>query len=354
MSHEAYHWALRQDVPPTERFVLSILADRSNHEGVSWPGYNNLAALTGYTTRTLKRAVAALEERGLLEIEARRTEGGRTTSNLYRLRLDRGRTLLEIVTREQRWRDERTGQQVLFPAEETPVGEGDTRSPSPESDGASPVDNPVHQTPELSTRVTEDHPQGDRVSPTEGDRGSPLELEINQDPLIQGSTTATSSAVDEKDTGLSAGDAIAQGAPDGAPGTVADDDAPAPPSTLAEEVRQHEDGEGDQRSAAEAHFALVDAAFRRRFGAAWTKRSSGARRDVWLSVLASMSAAQVGHGIAEASKPSNQAPPSAYAFATLALPRPPQDPPAGPPPWPPASRDVGHAAAARIRRMLGS
>lgn len=159
--------------------------------------------------------------------------------------------------------------------------------------------------------------------------------------------------MDEKDTGLAAGDANTQGAPDGSPCAVADDHAPAPPSTLAEEVRQDEDGAADQRSAAEAHFALVDAAFRRRFGAAWTKRSSGARRDVWLSVLASMSAAQVGTGIAEASKPANQAPPSAYAFATLALPRRPE-PPSGPPPWPPASRDVGHAHAARIRRMLGS
>ena len=103
MSAEALTWAFRQNsLKPAERFVLVVLADRANQEGVCWPGYKDIAFRTGYTERRVQQLVGALVRTGLVEKSERTGQRGRQTSNLYILRLERGVGFSEIGRRLQR------------------------------------------------------------------------------------------------------------------------------------------------------------------------------------------------------------------------------------------------------------
>ena len=89
MSIEALNWALtqmqRDDMSTSTRFVLMILANRSDPEGVCWPSQQYIQDRTGLSTETVRSACKKLQEFGLLEIEPRLLENGRRTSNHYQL-----------------------------------------------------------------------------------------------------------------------------------------------------------------------------------------------------------------------------------------------------------------------------
>lgn len=88
MSVEATTWAWRQpDLTPSERLVLVALADHASNDGACWPGLRGLAEKVDLTRRTVRRIVASLEERELLQREQRRDGDGRQTSNLIVLQM---------------------------------------------------------------------------------------------------------------------------------------------------------------------------------------------------------------------------------------------------------------------------
>lgn len=90
MSHVALAWALRQDLKPIPKFVLVVLADAANSEGVCWPRIATIADKTGISARTVQRSLQLLVRRALLSIEQRYRSDGSCSSNLYRLHIDLG------------------------------------------------------------------------------------------------------------------------------------------------------------------------------------------------------------------------------------------------------------------------
>ena len=90
MSYAALEWAFRQDLETISKFVLVVLADAANREGVCWPRIATIARKTGVSTRTVQRALRLKARRGLISIEERYRPDGSRSSNRYRLHLDRG------------------------------------------------------------------------------------------------------------------------------------------------------------------------------------------------------------------------------------------------------------------------
>ena len=88
MSVAALAWAFRQDLHPTPKLTLLALANfAGNEEGTCWPSIATLQRYTGQSRSTVFKALEHLKAADLIEIEMR-SERGRQSSNLYRLRLD--------------------------------------------------------------------------------------------------------------------------------------------------------------------------------------------------------------------------------------------------------------------------
>lgn len=90
MSLEASRWAWEvQGISSGQKFVLVALADFADPSGECFPSHKTLCKRTGIKQlKTVREHIAALESAGLLERVMRHDQGGRITSNLYRLRLD--------------------------------------------------------------------------------------------------------------------------------------------------------------------------------------------------------------------------------------------------------------------------
>lgn len=72
MSFQAMAWAVDLELPMKEKFVLLMLANRTNHDtGRCDPSHKRLAKDCGMSQSTVKRAIVLLEQRGLLVIEQR-------------------------------------------------------------------------------------------------------------------------------------------------------------------------------------------------------------------------------------------------------------------------------------------
>ncbi|GEM_PF-1332864 len=84
MSIEARDWAYSQTLKAPAKPVLVALAERADSRGRNcWPSIAQLAEMTGYGKSSVKRALVALEEQGL--VERIRSKGGRTSSYVLRL-----------------------------------------------------------------------------------------------------------------------------------------------------------------------------------------------------------------------------------------------------------------------------
>jgi pyocin large subunit-like protein len=88
VSIAATDWALRQDLRSTPKFVLMVLADAANGQGVCWPRVSLIAGRVGASKRTIQRAIQLLVRRGLITVEQRYRDDGSCSSNLYRLLLE--------------------------------------------------------------------------------------------------------------------------------------------------------------------------------------------------------------------------------------------------------------------------
>lgn len=85
-------WAAEQATGgPMPKLVLLVLAEHANREGRATTSVATLSRETEASERTVRRALGALVERGLIA-RARRHDGtGATVANAYRLLLDRDR-----------------------------------------------------------------------------------------------------------------------------------------------------------------------------------------------------------------------------------------------------------------------
>lgn len=84
MSNKALTWAFDQDLPMAQKFTLVVLADYADEEHSCFPGQATIARKIGATERTVRNALASLEEAGLLYREHRyRANGSRTTDRYF-------------------------------------------------------------------------------------------------------------------------------------------------------------------------------------------------------------------------------------------------------------------------------
>lgn len=83
MSFKWAGWAWEQEVGPTVKLVLLALADTANDDGTCWPGVRYLIQKSGLSERTVRTALASLQEFGCLKSEMRFRHDGSQTSNLY-------------------------------------------------------------------------------------------------------------------------------------------------------------------------------------------------------------------------------------------------------------------------------
>lgn len=89
MSFQAMAWAVDQKLPMKEKFVLLMLANRTNHDtGRCDPSHKRLADDCGMSVASVKRAIRELVEDGYLSVEGR-TKNGEKQPNQYRLHLER-------------------------------------------------------------------------------------------------------------------------------------------------------------------------------------------------------------------------------------------------------------------------
>ncbi|MGH8607458.1 MAG: helix-turn-helix domain-containing protein [Gammaproteobacteria bacterium] len=91
MSIAAMNWAWGQALPPTPKLVLMALADAAaDDHGVCWPSAATLARKCSVSTRTVRRILQELVQRGLIDTEARFRKDGSRTANRYVMALRGG------------------------------------------------------------------------------------------------------------------------------------------------------------------------------------------------------------------------------------------------------------------------
>ncbi|WP_313240398.1 helix-turn-helix domain-containing protein [Stutzerimonas kunmingensis] len=89
MSFQAMAWAVGQKLPMKEKFVLLMLANRTNHDtGRCDPSHRRIAEDCGMSAATVKRAIKELVAGGYLSVE-NRVKNGEKQPNQYKLHLDR-------------------------------------------------------------------------------------------------------------------------------------------------------------------------------------------------------------------------------------------------------------------------
>jgi len=85
MSFKIMAWASKQKVgKSTAKFVLLMLADKANDDGLCFPSVNKIADDCEITRPTVIKAIKTLEEKGLITI-IHRNEDGVSLPNHYRL-----------------------------------------------------------------------------------------------------------------------------------------------------------------------------------------------------------------------------------------------------------------------------
>jgi hypothetical protein len=85
MSIRAIDWVLRSDVsPPSDKFVLIVLANYCNSFGLSYPSVSRVVSDTGYDRKTVLRALMRLKDKTVIQDSGKRL--GRTKQVVvYRL-----------------------------------------------------------------------------------------------------------------------------------------------------------------------------------------------------------------------------------------------------------------------------
>lgn len=86
MSVQAISWAMRQDVPSSgAKFVLVVLANYANHDGLAFPSIPTISSDTSQGERTVQRHLRYLETEGYVERLPSFGQNGGRSSDVYRL-----------------------------------------------------------------------------------------------------------------------------------------------------------------------------------------------------------------------------------------------------------------------------
>ncbi|MGS0735539.1 helix-turn-helix domain-containing protein [Pseudomonas sp. GG8] len=89
MSFQAMAWAVGQKLPTMQKFVLLMLANRTNHDtGRCDPSHRRIADDCGMSPASVKRAIKSLVDDGYMSVEGR-VKNGEKQPNQYLLHLDR-------------------------------------------------------------------------------------------------------------------------------------------------------------------------------------------------------------------------------------------------------------------------
>ena len=79
-------WALDvRDLSPSEKLVLIVLGNFADAAGSAWPSQKTLADMTCLTARTIRSALASLEEKRLIVRTQRVREDGSRRSDMIAL-----------------------------------------------------------------------------------------------------------------------------------------------------------------------------------------------------------------------------------------------------------------------------
>src|SRR5690625_4814957 len=78
-------WAFKQELESGPKFVLVAIANFADGSGLCFPGQERLARMTGFSVRSIRNHVLALEEAGLIQRSGRRRDDGMKTSDEYQL-----------------------------------------------------------------------------------------------------------------------------------------------------------------------------------------------------------------------------------------------------------------------------
>ena len=78
------------------KFVLVVLADAANDQGICWPRVSTIAGKVGVSTRTVRRAIQRLISHELITAEQRYRSDGSCSSNRYQLLLEGGERLSPV------------------------------------------------------------------------------------------------------------------------------------------------------------------------------------------------------------------------------------------------------------------
>ena len=132
MSNRAVKWAWRQRLKPPAKAVLVALADMAGADLTCYPGMKLLAEMTGYSEKTVERAIDDLEAGGLIGRERRNGRGGYRTSNLYRLALPNGQGDGKAKPSESRVGDARLTDSVSVPNRQSDGAEENPQIEPPE------------------------------------------------------------------------------------------------------------------------------------------------------------------------------------------------------------------------------
>lgn len=87
MSNRALSWAFSTHLATTPKFILVALADLADEADSCFPKQARIARVVGATERTVRRALADLEEEGYISRSRRYRDGGYRTSDRYVLRV---------------------------------------------------------------------------------------------------------------------------------------------------------------------------------------------------------------------------------------------------------------------------
>jgi hypothetical protein len=63
--------------------VYVVLKMHTNSTGIAWPSVSTVAGLAGMTVRSVRRAIAVLQAKGLIQVEHRKDASGRDVPNRY-------------------------------------------------------------------------------------------------------------------------------------------------------------------------------------------------------------------------------------------------------------------------------
>ncbi|MCY4420953.1 MAG: helix-turn-helix domain-containing protein, partial [Gammaproteobacteria bacterium] len=99
MSITARDWARAQSRAPGPKFVLVVLADAADDQGVCWPRISTVAEKVGVSTHTVQRAIQYLVKHQLVAVEPRMRSDGSSSSRPVLTR----RTALSLNSDEYRF-----------------------------------------------------------------------------------------------------------------------------------------------------------------------------------------------------------------------------------------------------------